>query len=163
MITGVFDRLLERLSHETLRHYDGRLVALAVFGSVARRTMSAESDIDLLVVADDLPDGRMPRVRAFAPVEHALAADLAAARDAGVHTSLSPVFYARDEVKGGSPIFLDMTEEVIILFDRDHFLRDYLAGLAGRLAAQGARRVGRGKSSWWILTPAYRPGQKIEL
>jgi predicted nucleotidyltransferase len=33
-------------------------VSLAVFGYVARGTMGLDSDIDLLIVADGLPDGR---------------------------------------------------------------------------------------------------------
>ena len=42
-----------------------RLVSLVLFGSVARGTASQSSDIDLLVVADELPrslaDRRRPR------------------------------------------------------------------------------------------------------
>jgi len=49
-------------------------VSLAIFGSVARRIPNPESDLDILVLADRLPDGRMARVKEFEPVEQALAA-----------------------------------------------------------------------------------------
>jgi len=44
-----------------------------IFGSVARRTPNPESDLDILVLADRLPHGRMARVKEFEPVEQALA------------------------------------------------------------------------------------------
>ena len=36
--------------------------SLAVFGSVARQTRQHDSDIDLLLMVLELPDGRMPRI-----------------------------------------------------------------------------------------------------
>ncbi len=42
--------------------YGPRLISLAVFGSAARGTARPDSDIDLLIVADPLPRGRMKRI-----------------------------------------------------------------------------------------------------
>jgi len=47
-------------------------VSLVVFGSVARRSARPDSDLDFLVIADRLPDGRMARVAESEPVERQL-------------------------------------------------------------------------------------------
>ncbi len=87
-----FDCVLSDLLAACRRHYGDRLVAVAVFGSVGRGTPRPDSDLDVLVVVETLPRGRMARVAEFALVERTLAARLAEARAAGVTTSMSPVF-----------------------------------------------------------------------
>src|SRR5262245_33313145 len=72
-----FRLLLRELAAELKKHYGARLVAAVVFGSVGRGVPRADSDVDLLIVADPLPDGRMARVRDFVPVKKALAGRLA--------------------------------------------------------------------------------------
>lgn len=144
-------------------HYGERLVSLAVFGSAARGGMRADSDIDLLLVVEGLPQGRLARVRDFDTIEAGLAEVLALAKKDGVHTSLSPVFKTPEEVEQGSLLFLDMTDQAKILFDRNGFLRGYLDNLAGRLAKMGARRVYRGGGYYWLLKPDLKPGEDIAL
>ena len=57
------DTVLAAVKRAVLEVYGPRLISLAVFGSWARGTASPESDLDLLVVASDLPPSRMKRVR----------------------------------------------------------------------------------------------------
>ena len=154
---------LERLQAACLREYGDRLVSLVVFGSVARGTAGPESDIDLLIVADPLPDGRVARVRAFAGVERDLESDLAAARRDGWVVNLSPVFKTPAEVGAGSLLFLDMIEDAIFLHDRGGFMRGSLDGFRQRLTGLGARRVWRGNAWFWDLKPDYKPGEVFEI
>lgn len=155
--------LLERLDAACRRHYGERLVSVVVFGSVGRGVAGPESDIDLLVVANPLPDGRVARVRDFADVERDLDQDLAAAGRAGWNARLSPVFKTPVEVEAGSPLFLDMVDDAILLCDRDGFMRSALARFRDRLTALGARRIWRGNAWFWDLKPDYRPGEVFEL
>jgi hypothetical protein len=62
---------------------------------------------------------------------------LAAAATDGIHTTLSPVFKTPQELAYGSPLFLDMTGDVLILHDPDGVLERYLRGLRARLRAPG--------------------------
>src|SRR3989304_10213046 len=64
-----YEDLLRRLLGELQARYGARLVGCAVYGSVGRGTPREDSDVDLLIVARDLPDGRMRRVEEFEPVE----------------------------------------------------------------------------------------------
>jgi len=142
--------------------YGDRLVTLVVFGSMGRGTPRPDSDLDLLVVADRLPFGRMARVEEFGAVERALAPSLRRDDSAPV-TECSPVFKTPEEVRAGSPLFLDMVEDARVLFDRDGFFAATRDRWRERLAALGARRIWRGNAWLWDLKPDYRPGEVFEL
>jgi uncharacterized protein len=98
-----YDRLLERLLAELKVEYGDRLVSLAVFGSVGRRTQREDSDVDFLVVARDLPRGRFARVDEFLPAEMRLEADLRSVSPGKWPVMLAPVFKTPDEVEYRQP------------------------------------------------------------
>lgn len=81
--------------------YGDRLISVVLYGSVARDTMRHDSDVDLLIVADALPNGRLNRVREFEAVEESMKEEISRAAGRGVHTSLSPVFQNRSRSSGG--------------------------------------------------------------
>ncbi len=153
--------LLHSVATHAPRHYGDRLVSLVVFGSVGRGTAHADSDLDLLVVADGLPHGRMARVEDFVAVERAATTDALAVGRAVPRCS--PVFKSRDEAAAGSPLFLDMVDDARLLYDREGFFAGVLDRLRARLARLGARRIWRGNAWFWDLKPDYVPGDVFEL
>ncbi len=159
----MYGRLLVNIRIACEAHYGPRLLALAVFGSVGRGTPQPDSDVDLLVVADPLPDGRLARVSEFHAVEASLAPDLAEAGRLGLNPLLSPVFKTPAEIALGSPLLLDMVEDARILFDRHGLLERILADLRSRLQRLGARRIWRGSAWYWDLKPDYQPGEVFEI
>ncbi|MEO8678484.1 MAG: nucleotidyltransferase domain-containing protein [Vicinamibacterales bacterium] len=158
-----YDVLVEAASKACQRHYGARLVSVAVFGSVGRRTPGPDSDIDLLVVAEQLPRGRLARSDDFAAVERSLNPQLTSAHAHGLHPTLSPIFKTPEEVAAGSPLFLDMLDDGRILYDRDGFLQQAFEAFADRLARLGARRIWREDSWYWDLKPDYKPGEVFEI
>jgi predicted nucleotidyltransferase len=150
-------KLLERLTRLCREHYGERLISLAVFGSVGRGTPHPGSDVDLLLVINDLADGRIARVGEFAAVENALAA-LEENR-----IELSPTFKTPEEIGRGTPLLLDMVEDARMLFDRDDFLKGALKNLSARLQKLGARRIWQGNAWYWDLKPDYKPGEIFEV
>lgn len=54
--------LLDRLTLLCKEHYKERLISLVVFGSVGRGTAGPDSDIDLLLVVNEFPAGRIARM-----------------------------------------------------------------------------------------------------
>lgn len=88
---------------------------------------------------------------------------IARAERDGLSPSLSPMFKTPTEAAAGSPLFLDMTEDAPLLFDRDAFLAHLLAAFRARLDRLGARRIWRGNAWLWDLKPDYRVGEEFEL
>ena len=158
-----YEDLLRRLLGELQLLYGSRLVACAVYGSVGRGTPRDDSDVDLLIVARGLPDGRMRRVEEFEPVEAPLRAALRAEHWPGSLPALSPVFKTPEEVEAGSPLFLDMVEDARILHDPEGFLAGYLERLRRRLSELGARRVAWRGGWYWELKPDLMPGEVFTL
>ncbi len=138
-------------------HYGDRLVSLAVFGSIARRVHTPESDVDVLIISDDLPDGRLARVREFAFAEEVIEQEM------GRELMLSPVLKTPNEASHGSPLLWDMVDYSDILYDRDDFLAKLLNRTKERLTELGARRVQRGNAWYWILKEKYTPGEVFEI
>lgn len=159
-----FVPLLEALLEACLAHYGDNLVSLVVFGSLGRGHPGPDSDVDLLLVCRTLPTGRIARVEDFAAhVESRVEPHIRVLASQGIHTALSPILKTTDEVQQGSPLFLDMTEDAWILYDRDNFFTNWLSEFRTRLARQGARRVWRGDRWYWDLRPGYRPGEVFEI
>ena len=162
-VHALYDALLNDTVRACRGLYGCRLLSLAVYGSVGRGTPRPDSDVDLLLVATDLPDGPTARNEEFSPVRTALAPQLTAARRAGLHPELSAVFKTRAELARGTPLLLDMTEDARILHDPDGCLADALERVRRRLRELGSRRVWRGDYWYWDLKPDYRPGEIFEL
>jgi predicted nucleotidyltransferase len=162
-LASVFEELVDDLAKACGDVYADRLVSVAVFGSVATGMMRPDSDIDILIVVDPLPDGRLRRVEEFEKVEVLLQARRAAAAASGVHTRLAPIFKTPAELDYGSPLLLDMTEHVRILTDPQATLARRLERLRQRLIELGSRKVQRDGGYYWLLKPDYKPGEVIEL
>ena len=153
------DRLLARLGAEL----DERLVAVALYGSVARGEARAESDIDLFLVyrgdRDSVAD-------TFVEVELELrAAPLTAQlRARGVPTNPMPVLRSEAALVDTPWLLLDISHHGIILFDPRQVLHAKLAALRRRLAELGSRRIELADGTWyWDLKPNLRPGEMIEI
>src|SRR2546428_9921451 len=97
-----YDALLDAVLAELRGGYGDRLVAVAVFGSVGRGTPRDDSDVDLLIVARDLPEGRMRRVEQFLPMEARLERALQSIQGAGAPALLSPVSRPPGQASRGS-------------------------------------------------------------
>ncbi|GAB4533443.1 MAG: nucleotidyltransferase domain-containing protein [Anaerolineae bacterium] len=149
---------------ETLkRHFGDRLVSVVLYGSVARNEHTPTSDIDLLIVAQDLPPSHRARNRLLAQLEEQLVPLLASLRRRGVHTDFSTIIKTPEEARRFTPLYLDLTKDAILLYDQEGFFQGILDQLQARLSALGARRVRQGNVRYWKLKPDYRWGEVIEI
>ncbi len=136
-----------------------RLVSLVLFGSVARAAAGPSSDIDLLVIAEDLPrslrDRRRPFLEEWDRVRSA----------AGLPSvTWNLVTKSPAEARTHSPLYLDLVEDGVALLDRGGFFESVLSELRARMHALGSRRVFLADGSWyWDLKPDFRFGEVVEL
>jgi uncharacterized protein len=136
-----------------------RLVSLVLFGSVARGESREASDIDLLVVARDLPRSAADRRRLFLERwrEVRSAKSLAA-------PEWNLIVKSPKEAEYHSPLYLDMTEDAVRLFDRGGFFGNVLDAMRERMKALGSRRKYLPDGTWyWDLKPDFRYGEDVEL
>ncbi len=163
MLKERFKRLQGRLLAEAKAFYGKDLVSFVVFGSAARGTYRFDSDLDILIIAENLPRGRMKRIGEFANVEQRLEPFLRTLRKEGVYPEISAIIKTPEEAQRGSPLFLDMVEDALILYDRSRFFARLLDQLRKRLRQLGAKRIWAGNVWHGVLKPDYRPGEIIEL
>jgi len=136
----------------------------AVYGSVARGKASEDSDVDVLIVSGDFRGSLGSRIERLMEVEDAVRDEIRWLREHGIRTGLS--FYPMNpqEAEGFPYLFLDLTEDAVVLHDEGRFLEGLLMELGARLLKRGAVRVFVDEDRWyWDLKPDYRFGEIIEI
>lgn len=136
--------------------------SFAVYGSVARGSATANSDIDVLLVSEDLKGSLSSRMESLYAVVRALQGELRWLSRHGIHTGISFYPLKKGEVRRFPNVLLDLTEEAVILHDRDRFLEKTLLEFKKKLLDIGAKKVHMDKGRWyWDLRPGYKFGEAI--
>lgn len=116
------------------------IVAALLFGSWAKGAETPDSDIDLLIVADGINPKRHRRGTEIAYIKHCLPA-----------LSLDIILFTKEEVQSNfrnhNPLFLDITEEGIIILDREDFLRNLILETKEHIRQRGIKRFRDG----WVF------------
>jgi predicted nucleotidyltransferase len=155
--------IAEAYAHALRETLGERLVSVALFGSVARGEAGPHSDIDLFVVLEEAPHGMTRRRALLDPARQAITPLLEPLWDRGIYADVIEIIRSRNEAQRFHPVYLDMTEEAVLLDDKDGFLTGVLERLRQRLRELGARRKRLGHIHYWDLKPDFRPGEVIEL
>lgn len=156
-----YEEVLRELMKSLRNHFD--LVSVVVYGSVARGEARRDSDIDILIVADNLPDDRYLRFKIFEEAEKEVEGLLEKLRKEGYQAFISPIIKSREEASRITPLYLDMVEDALILYDRDGFFSRILERLKKRLVELRAKRVRIGKMWYWKLKEDYKFGEVIDI
>jgi len=156
---GFFRRLLQELVRQLSEAFGGSLVSVVLFGSVARGEAGEESDVDVIVVCEDFPEGISGRVDMLLPVLDEVYARVEGRKPFIQFHPLRP-----DEAAKSRPIYLDVLEDGVILYDKEGFILRVLERMERKLRELGARRVHLKDGSWiWVLKPGMRLGEVIRL
>ncbi|MGH7408835.1 MAG: nucleotidyltransferase domain-containing protein [Candidatus Methylomirabilales bacterium] len=156
-------RLARRLAEALQQAWGENLASVVLYGSAARGGARRDSDIDILVVAERLPGRWHERLDLFRKASEALEPELRRLREEGYFVDFAPLVWTREEASRTSRLYLDMTLEEAILFDRDGFFVGVLSRLRERLARLGAVRRQVGRKWYWDLKPDYRYGEIFEI
>ena len=158
-----YKSLLEKLTKLLQEEFQDKLISVVLYGSVARGDNRKDSDIDLLLVIKDLPKTITERVILFDKVERKLDDYIMRLMDDGYYITLTPVLKTPEEAMRFSPIYMDMTEDAIILYDKNGFFRKVLEKTKKRLKELGFERVWLSKKVWYWRKRNYKFGEIIDF
>jgi predicted nucleotidyltransferase len=123
-------RALSPLVESVKQGLPGNLWGLVLFGSVARGEARESSDLDLLLVADSLPEkftARMRYLRCFLPGD--------------LRGAVSFIAKTREEFEAGFPsYYLDLALDGVILYDREDYMQQKLVRIRELTKTAGLRR-----------------------
>lgn len=161
MIREKFEHLISLLFQETKNYYGENLTSFVIFGSCGRGTPNPNSDIDILIILRNAPRGRIKRVEEFYNnIEKKIEPYIEELRKYGIDTFLSPIIRTEEEVKLGSPLYVDMLTGIKIYFDRDNFFKEYLNSLQEKLKAFGAEKKENG---YWVYKKDVSKEEGVEI
>jgi predicted nucleotidyltransferase len=156
--------LLDRLLDLLRARLGEQLLAVALYGSLARGQGRPTSDMDLLIVY------RGDRMAVFDQFMDMLLYDLVDTlewmelRREGLKPDPYPVFFNEAELADTPWLLLDIQDHGIILYDPHAILQRKFESLRRRLTELGSRKVVLQDGSWyWDLKPDWKPGEVIEL
>ncbi len=162
-LNAALRRLACRYAEAAQQVLGDQLTAVALYGSVARGEANSTSDIDLFVVLREAPKSAWRRRSLLEPMRQLLTAELEALWEQGIYADFIEVIRSEDEARRFHSLYLDMTLEADLLYDRHGFLRSVLERVRQQLEALGAQRRSLGQMHYWDLKPQFQAGEVIEL
>jgi len=161
VIESPYKKLLNELELKLKEVFGDNLVSLVLYGSVARGDFRKDSDIDLLIIFENLPKEKLLRQKLFIGVEKDISFDELYKKD--YQTIFSPILKTSEEAKFLSPLYLDMVDDAIVLYDKNSFFQNVLARLKSRLKELGAVKKKIDDKWYWDLKANYKFGEDIVL
>ena len=96
------------------------LVSLAIFGSTARQENDADSDIDLLIVAEGIAEKRVQRIPDIVRIK----------RQFDLRVPLDILLISKEECQSNfrnhNPLYLDIVLDAEIIYDDSNFLKNLI-------------------------------------
>lgn len=115
MINAIKEEITKRLAKSPIT-----IIAAAIYGSWAKGTQTQDSDLDILMISDEINPKKHKRGREIARIKESLFLGL----------PLDILLLTPDECisnfRNHNPLFLDIAWEGIILIDRNDFLKDLI-------------------------------------
>lgn len=126
-------------------HFPFPVLGAVLFGSQANGTPTNDSDIDLLVVAENINKKLHHRKKEMLAIKHSLPVkplDILLLTPGEVISNFS----------NHNPLFLDIAEDGIIIHDKENFLRDLVIKTRDYIKDKGIKRIKDG----WQFPVAFR-------
>jgi predicted nucleotidyltransferase len=123
----IHQECFEMIINFIINAYNQNLISLAVYGSYASSTQKINSDIDLLIILDKKKEKKYEWDFFYDNIElkiNPFSQNLF--NNYKISMDISPYIISKEQAVFFQPIYLDMTENISILFDKDEFLQNIL-------------------------------------
>ena len=102
------------------------------------------------------------RMRFFQEIERDIEAEkMEIFESTGYYPHFSPILRTIDEARRFSRIYLDMTEHVLVIYDKDQFFTQTLKDVRNFLGKIGAQKRWIGKKWYWVFSPDVEIGEVL--
>ena len=120
IFSEIFNKSLEKLLEKIKNFYKENLIAVVIFGSGGKGEISVSSDVDLFIIINESRLSIRERITEFFE-------NVGDTIKIGPFILLlSPLIFTKKETQKFSPLYLDMLEGCIILYDKRNFMKDLL-------------------------------------
>ncbi|WP_423792402.1 nucleotidyltransferase domain-containing protein [Methanocaldococcus indicus] len=138
-LNKILNEFLERCKEK----FGDNLISIVLFGSYAKGTATEYSDIDLLVIANNLPKRRIDRYKIIKDI------DLEFLKK--YHITISPILIKPEELstKSISPLIYGILTGYKVIYDKNNFWNNYIEKIRPIIKKDGAIYVERDKE-WKI-------------
>jgi len=157
-----YNSIIHKLLKLLKEKFGEDLISLAIYGSVARGDNKRDSDIDLFIVVKNLPPTTIERIRIFDSLELLLEEDIKEMFSKGYYVSFSPIMKTPEEAMRFSPLYMDMTEDAVLIYDKENFLQNLLQRIRKKLNELGYERIWLGKK-WYWRKKDFKFGEVVEF
>ncbi len=156
--------LVDRLLQLMREKMGERLLAVCLYGSLARGQVQRGSDVDLFIVVQG--DQREAEAL-WTAAHHALyeTSEYEALTQQGVWPDLSPFIVTQEFLTVETPwLLLEVQDHGLILYDPQGVLARKLEAVRRRMRELGTKKVMMPDGSWyWDIKPDWKPGEIFEL
>ncbi len=163
---GRYVPLILQWCRKLMSYYGQRLKTVVLYGSVARGSASSTSDLDFMLIVDELGRNYGSRIDELVSqqLDPVLVGEKTYLERHGYSAELSNIVYSPEESRRFRLVYLDIIHDGRVLFDHMNHFGKISAALRSRLDLAGTRKVDLRDGSWyWELKPDLRFGERLEL
>lgn len=127
--------MIRKITKDIKLFFGSNLVSIVLFGSYASAKQTSTSDIDILVIADNLPSSKKERFSLILSITK---------KYLSLGKSVSIVLHSREEILNGfefyNPLLLSISENYKLLYDNMNFFLNLMRAINNKIAKKEIRK-----------------------
>ncbi|MCM8779166.1 MAG: nucleotidyltransferase domain-containing protein [Candidatus Omnitrophica bacterium] len=161
--SSVYYPLINRYMKELISQLKEEVLAITLFGSVARNTARKDSDIDILLLLSK-KDKKIHDKIIEIDISSYDWEENQILRKKGYSTKIYDIEKTEGELRNNPLILLDILDHGIVLYDPYKKMRHLLHDFKNKLKELGTKKIVFSDGKWcWDLKPDWKPGEIVEI